>query len=159
MKSLFEANREKIMTAFVAVAGIFLLFYWTHSGFESARLETKAAVEQLESKVEKARALTAKVAQQSKQANPLKTGLLSFVQTQVGSLNLSDKLQTVKPLISSNTSETVSVRLENMTIDEIGLFLTTVEKFDNLAVKSFTLAKRFDNPQRADISLEILKGK
>ncbi|MDY6820244.1 MAG: hypothetical protein SVN78_01305 [Deferribacterota bacterium] len=84
-------------------------------------------------------------------------GLLSFIQSFSRSLKLENNITSLRPNPTSTGNEGVSVRIEELTLYDIVEILTKLEKYSNLKIEVFNLAKRFDNPKKVDIYLEITK--
>lgn len=157
-KEFYNRYRQQILTAFVAVTGVFFLFYWTGSfinlKINSVKSEAAAAYNRLEKAANMAGQI--KLAD-SRGIKNMDNGLLSFIQETGTKTGVSNKLVNIRPLNASKGIEHVSLRLENLYYDEFVKFIAEIEKYDNLNIKSVNFTRRYDNPEMIDSSMEVVK--
>jgi hypothetical protein len=84
-------------------------------------------------------------------------GLLSFMQSFGRALKIEQNITSLKPKPTNTGSEGISVRIEQLTLHDMIEILSQLDKYSNLKIEVLNLTKRFDNPMRADIYLEIDK--
>lgn len=150
-------NRQQMMPYIAAVGAVFLLFYWTHLGFQSAIETTKSDIKTLEKKIEKTTALAAKIKKSGKKQKSITGGLLSFLQTSAEKAGLSDKLGGIKPKSLPGASEAATIRLENLNYNELIAFLRSVESYNNLESSNIKINKRYDNEKLLNLVMDISK--
>lgn len=160
IKDFYDKNRQKILTAFVVVCGIFFIFYWTAGFINSKKAENTASAAASYELLEKAAAkvLLIEQAKLSGGGNQMKTGLLAFAQKTGSDCGISNKLVNIRPVTSSGNIEHVSLRMENLFYDEFINFISKIEAYNNLKVKTLNFARRYDNPNMIDVTMEIIKS-
>ncbi len=158
MRDFYDRNRQKLLMAFIACAGVFFLFYWTDRILTSKAEEYEAGARATYERLEKAANLAVQVRQAESTRNAMRDGLLSFIQKTCGDLNMGSKLVNLRPVTSSASLEHISMRLENLYYDEFIKFIAKIESFDNLRIKSVSFTRRYDNPNMIDAVFEIVKS-
>jgi len=149
-------NRQQI-TAYAAVVGaIFLIFYWTHMAFSSAALKAENSISSVQKQIEKASKLAAD-AETGTKINEMKSGLLSFLQTSAEKSGLAENLAGIKPKNVPGVKEASTIRLENINYNQAVIFFRTVERYGNISSASVRISKRFDDEQKLNLTMEILK--
>jgi hypothetical protein len=151
-------NRQQIMTIAAVVGIIFLVFYWTHTAFNSAMAKSEASLAAAVDRIDKA-TLLAVQARKNKSAGSteMSTGLLSFLQNSAESSGLSGRVDSIKPKPVSGANEAATIRLENLNYNEVVDFLNSVEKYTNLSVDNLRISKRFDNENMLNMVMDIIK--
>ena len=150
-------NRQQVMTYFAGAGAVFLLFYWTHLGFQSAIKNTKSDIITLENRIEKTSALASKIKKSSKKQKSVTGGLLSFLQTSAEKSGLADKLGGIKPKSVPGASEAATIRLEGLNYNELIAFLRSVESYSNLESSNVKISKRYDNEKLLNLVMDISK--
>jgi amino acid permease len=158
IKTLYNKYKNTLLPIIVIVFGIFLLFYWTHLFFKIKIENIKNNIATKKEQIIKANeAYQQFIINSKKQRLQVTGGLLSFMQIFGRSLKLEQNMTSLKPKPTNIGSEGISVRIEQLTLNDIVEILTQLDKYNNLNIEVFNLTKRFDNPKRADIYLEINK--
>jgi hypothetical protein len=158
IKTLYNKHRNTFLPIVVIILGIFLLFYWTHLFFKVKIENIKTNIDIKKEQLIKANeAYQQFIINSRKQRLQVTGGLLSFMQMFGRSLKLEQNMTSIKPKPTNIGTEGISVRIEQLTLNDIVEVLTQLDKYNNLNVEVFNLTKRFDNPMRADIYLEINK--
>jgi len=158
IKTLYNKYKNTLLPIIVIVFGIFLLFYWTHLFFKVKIENIKTNIDIKKEQLIKANeAYQQFIINSRKQRLQVTGGLLSFMQMFGRSLKLEQNMTSIKPKPTNIGTEGISVRIEQLTLNDIVEVLTQLDKYNNLNVEVFNLTKRFDNPMRADIYLEINK--
>jgi len=157
MKQLFNNNRETLLYIVIAAGAVFLLFYWTHLFFQNKIESMKNETEAVQEKVVEAEQLLKLMQSADSRESRLDSGLLSFVQNTGKSLNIENKIISVKPKSSSQFNEAVTLKIENLNLNEILNIIQQIDKYSNLIVTNLSIDKRYDNPGLANIALDIGK--
>jgi len=158
IKTLYNKYKNTFLPIVVIILGIFLLFYWTHLFFKVKIENIKTNIDIKKEQLIKANeAYQQFIINSRKQRLQVTGGLLSFMQMFGRSLKLEQNMTSIKPKPTNIGTEGISVRIEQLTLNDIVEVLTQLDKYNNLNVEVFNLTKRFDNPMRADIYLEINK--
>ena len=158
IKNLYNKNKNHFLLSITVIIGIFLIFYWTHLFFKYKIEGIKTSIATKKEQIIKANELYQQLLISSKKQRLQVTGgLLSFMQSFGRSLKIEQNMTSLKPKPTNIGSEGVSVRIEQLTLHDIVEVLSQLDKYSNLKIDIFNLTKRFDNPMRADIYLEIDK--
>lgn len=160
IKDFYEKNRQKVLTVFVVLCGIFFIFYWTAGFINSKKSEHLASAAASYERLEKAAVLAAQIKQGELAGggNNMNMGLLAFVQTTGSNCGISNKLINIRPVTASGNIEHVSLRMENLFYDEFINFISKIEAYNNLKVKTLNFSRRYDNSSMIDASMEIIKS-
>lgn len=157
-KNFYARNKQQILTLFVAVMGVFFLFYWTNVFLDSKLSSSLSKAETTYKKLENAANMAGQIQfAKSKGVNAMTLSLLVFIQNTGSEIGISDKIVNLRPVTASKGIEHVSLRMENLYYDELVNFLKAVEKYDNLSIKVINFNKRYDNPKMIDASVEVVK--
>lgn len=157
-RSFYTRYKQQILTAFVAVMGIFFLFYWTDAFLSSKIDNAKTKADNTYSRLEKAANMAGQIQFAKKSGiNAMTKTLLVYIQDTGAALGISDKIVNLRPVSASKGIEHVTLRLENLYYDEFIKFIADIEKYDNLSIKVINFNKRYDNPKMIDSSIEIVK--
>ena len=157
-RSFYTRYKQQILTAFVAVMGIFFLFYWTDAFLSSQINNAKTRADNTYSKLEKVANMAGQIQFAKKSGiNAMTKTLLVYIQDTGAALGISDKIVNLRPVSASKGIEHVTLRLENLYYDEFIKFIADIEKYDNLSIKVINFNKRYDNPKMIDSSIEIVK--
>ena len=157
-RSFYTRYKQQILTAFVAVMGIFFLFYWTDAFLSSQINNAKTRADNTYSKLEKVANMAGQIQFAKKSGiNAMTKTLLVYIQDTGAALGISDKIVDLRPVSASKGIEHVTLRLENLYYDEFIKFIADIEKYDNLSIKVINFNKRYDNPKMIDSSIEIVK--
>lgn len=159
IKDFYDKNRQRVLTFFVVLCGVFFIFYWTDSLIEAKKKEYIASAKAGYEKLEKAAEYAVKIkqAEVSGARNKVKDiSLLAFAQNTGASSGIGEKLVNIRPITTSDKLEHVSLRLENLYYDELVGFISRLEAYDNLRIKAMSFTRRYDNPSMIDISMEIV---
>ena len=159
IRDSYDKNRQKVLTVFVIVCSIFFLFYWTSALINSKKTKYISSSAASYERLEKATRLAAKIKQAELTGDGIKmeTGLLAFVQTAGSLVGIGNKLVNIRPVIATGNIEHVSLRMENVYYDEFINFLSKIEAYDNIRVKTMSFSRRYDNTQMIDVTMEIVK--
>lgn len=157
MKQLFNNNRETLLYIVIAAGAVFLFFYWTHLFFQNKIESMKNETETVQEKVVEAEQLLKLMQSADSRKSRLDSGLLSFVQNTGKSLNIENKIISVKPKSSSQFNEAVTLKIENLNLNEILNIIQQIDKYSNLIVTNLSIDKRYDNPGLANMALDIGK--
>lgn len=153
-----QALKEKLLIILVAAGAVFFLFYWTHMFFASKEKSYTAAQSSYNEQIAKTAELIAEVTSGTSASRNLDTGLLSFVQGTAARNGITNRILDLKPVAGgASGSETVSLRIQALNLNEMNAFLDLMEGYNNLHIKSFSMRKRFDDATLADINLELVK--
>ncbi|MDY5050513.1 MAG: hypothetical protein SPF17_03740, partial [Candidatus Mucispirillum faecigallinarum] len=154
----YKRYKQQILTAFVAVMGIFFIFYWTDAFLSSQINNAKTKADNTYSKLEKVANMAGQIQFAKKSGiNAMTKTLLVYIQDTGAALGISDKIVNLRPVSASKGIEHVTLRLENLYYDEFIKFIADIEKYDNLSIKVINFNKRYDNPKMIDSSIEIVK--
>lgn len=157
-RSFYTRYKQQILTAFVAVMGIFFLFYWTDAFLSSQINNAKTRADNTYSKLEKVANMAGQIQFAKKSGiNAMTKTLLVYIQDTGAALGISDKIVNLRPVSASKGIEHVTLRLENLYYDEFIKFIADIEKYDNLSIKVINFNKRYDNPKMIDASIEVVK--
>lgn len=157
-RSFYTRYKQQILTAFVAVMGIFFIFYWTDAFLSSQINNAKTKADNTYSKLEKVANMAGQIQFAKKSGiNAMTKTLLVYIQDTSAALGISDKIVNLRPVSASKGIEHVTLRLENLYYDEFIKFIADIEKYDNLSIKVINFNKRYDNPKMIDSSIEIVK--
>lgn len=157
-KNFYIRNKQQILTIFVAVMGVFFLFYWTNLFLQSKLNSSINNTENTYKKLENAANMAGQIQfAKAKGVNAMTLSLLVFIQNKGTDLGISDKIINLRPVSASKGIEHVSLRMENLYYDELINFIKDIEKYDNLSIKVITFNKRYDNPKMIDASIEVVK--
>lgn len=157
MKQLINSNRETLLYFIIAAGAVFLIFYWTHLFFQSKIESMKNETETVQEKVMEAEQLLKLMRSSDSKESRLDSGLLTFVQNMGKSLNIENKIISVKPKSSSQFNEAVTLKIESLNLNEILNIIQRVDKFSNLIVTNLSISKRYDNPKLANMAIDIGK--
>jgi len=116
MKQLINSNRETLLYFIIAAGAVFLIFYWTHLFFQSKIESMKNETETVQEKVVEAEQLLKLMRSSDSKESRLDSGLLTFVQNIGKSLNIENKIISVKPKSSSQFNEAVTLKIESFSV-------------------------------------------
>ena len=157
-KNFYIRYKQQILTIFVAIMGVFFLFYWTNLFLDSKLISAISKSENTYKKLENAANMAGQIQfAKSKGVNAMTLSLLVFIQNTGTEIGISDKIVNLRPVGVSKGIEHVSLRMENLYYDELVNFLKSVERYDNLSIKVLNFNKRYDNPKMIDASIEVVK--
>lgn len=157
-KNFYIRYKQQILTIFVAIMGVFFLFYWTNLFLDSKLTSAISKSENTYKKLENAANMAGQIQfAKSKGVNAMTLSLLVFIQNTGTEIGISDKIVNLRPVGVSKGIEHVSLRMENLYYDELVNFLKSVERYDNLSIKVLNFNKRYDNPKMIDASIEVVK--
>lgn len=158
IKDLYNKHKNSLLPVIAIIVGIFLIFYWTHLFFKLRIEHIKADIVTTKEQIVKANEIYQQfLKNKKKQQLQVTGGLLSFMQIFGRSLKLEQNITSLKPNPTNIGTESISVRIEQLTLNDIVEILSQLDKYNNLNIEVFNLTKRFDNPMRADIYMEISK--
>jgi|Wag4MinimDraft_11_1082651.scaffolds.fasta_scaffold00304_9 hypothetical protein len=157
MNKFANLNKENILYITVAVGMVFLIFYWSHL-FLQGKIETmKQDISTIENKIVEVEQLAKMAKNNRNRTSELTTGLLSFVQDIGRITNIEEKIISVQPKPTNNYTEAVTFKVENMNLNELINLIQNIDDYSNIVVTSITIEKRFDNPNLANLSVEMGK--
>lgn len=157
-KLFYQKNKDLILIITAVVVGVFLLFYWTHLFFQSKRTHILSKIEAKKEQLVKASELYKELQNVTQNGYSNVTGgLLSFVQSFGKTLQIEKNITSLKPRPAADGLEGISVRIEQLSLSDLLNIVSMLEKYNNISIEVFNLSKRFDNPMRADIYMEIIK--
>ncbi|MGA1863217.1 hypothetical protein OWM07_10065 [Deferribacter thermophilus] len=151
-----NANKEKIYILIIIIGLIFIIYNLNISYYKNKTEQLKKETEVLKEKYSKVAGLI----QQTKSSKNLKKvnkSLLVFIQETTNSLNLSDKISSLKPQTTQNNIESVSLRIEQLNLNEIIKVSQYLDQFENISITKLNINKRFDDNTLADLTLEVVK--
>lgn len=158
IRSFYIRYKQQILTSFVAIMGVFFVFYWTDAFLNSKIESVKTASDNTYKKLERVANMAGQIQfAKSTGINAMTQTLLVYVQNTSSTLGISDKIVNLRPVGASKGIEHVTLRLENLYYDEFIKFIADIEKYDNLSIKVINFNKRYDNPKMIDSSIEIVK--
>jgi len=150
-------NRQKVMQIVLVLGVIFLVFYWTHMGFNSAIENTKSSTSTLETKIKKAVNLAGQIKKGGDRSQPINSGLLSFLQTSAEREGLSSKIGGIKPKTIPGAIEAATIRLDGLNYNELVSFLRSIERFGNISSSNVKISKRFDDEELLNLVMDVIK--
>jgi hypothetical protein len=150
-------NRDKLTITALICGVIFLVFYWTYSGFSSATAKAETAYSDTIEKTGKALDYYMQTLKAPVQSPKVEDGLLSFIETSAEALGLSNRLGDMKP-INVKGGESVSFRVDSVTGDEAVSFIRILEGRSNIKLNSVKISKRFDNEKRLNLVIQAEKS-
>jgi len=157
MNKFANLNKENILYITVAVGMVFLIFIWSHL-FLQGKIETmKQDISTIENKIVEVEQLAKMAKNNRNRTSELTTGLLSFVQDIGRITNIEEKIISVQPKPTNNYTEAVTFKVENMNLNELINLIQNIDDYSNIVVTSITIEKRFDNPNLANLSVEMGK--
>lgn len=158
IRSFYIRYKQQILTSFVAIMGVFFVFYWTNAFLNSKIESVKTTSDNTYKKLERVANMAGQIQfAKSTGINAMTQTLLVYVQNTSSTLGISDKIVNLRPVGASKGIEHVTLRLENLYYDEFIKFIADIEKYDNLSIKVINFNKRYDNPKMIDSSIEIVK--
>ena len=158
IKGLYNKHKNTFLPVLAIIVGIFLIFYWTHLFFKLKIEHIKADIVTKKEQIVKANEIYQQFLKNNKKHRLQVTGgLLSFMQIFGRSLKFEQNMTSLKPKPTNVGTEGVSMRIEQLTLNDIVEILSQLDKYSNLNIEVFNFTKRFDNPMRADIYMEINK--
>lgn len=147
--------KERLIILVIAIS-IFTLSYGIYSREKQTLTQE---IKQLKAKFEKVSTLAqqyrALSEMEKKKGPPLKSGLLSYIQTSSKAIGISNNIGSIKPL--PGDSEVVDVIYQKLNLKQIIDIFVKVDSISNLRIRSFSVNKRFDNPGYADLNMQIEK--
>lgn len=149
-------TRQRLMLVFIAVGVVFMVFYWTYLVADSRKAFAHEEAARLQERINTVKVLSVQLEDRLRYAKQLNKGLLSYVQ-ELGE-NTGSSIVNIRLVSSSAQQEQVSFRAENLVYQEFITILRDIEQYDNVWVKSITVNKRFDNPQRIDVAWDIVRS-
>ncbi|BAI80784.1 hypothetical protein DEFDS_1317 [Deferribacter desulfuricans SSM1] len=152
----FNANKEKIYILIIIIGLIFIIYNWNISYYKNKTEQLKKETETLKEKYSKVADLIRQT-KSSKNLKKVNKSLLVFIQETTNSLNLSDKISSLKPQTTQNNIESVSLRIEQLNLNEIIKVLQYLDQFENISITKLNINKRFDDNTLADLTLEVVK--
>ncbi len=158
MKWIDTNNKEILYINLLVIVVIFFVFYWTHVLVSSKIADTKSNIDSLKHRLINVQELVTDIKCNSSSPFELKKGLLAFIQQVTAYKNLSDKISNLQTVNSSSNHETVSMKLESLNLEQIIYIIKHIEQYNNLYIKHLEITKRFDDPQLADMTIQIVKN-
>lgn len=157
MKELVMNSRDQLAVFFVVLAGCFLLFYWTHSAFETVRDNVVSETNVIVEKIAKVDELMKAAKSNTKRTQTVNTSLLAFMQNETSRFGLDTKMTVLKPKTAAGSKESATVRFEQFDLNDMLNLIGMVDQYENLLIDSFGVTKRFDDAELVNISMEISK--
>ena len=158
MREFINKNKDDILAIIIASVMIFLLFYWTHLFFESKRKNIISKTQLKHNLVLKVNDLYSKFQMDKDGKNKMISGgLLSFVQKVGNDLGMEEKIASLKPKTAQGDRSAVSVRFEQLNLNDIINILSRIDAYSDLEIDSLSLNRRFDDKNLADLYMEISK--
>lgn len=149
-------NKNKIYALFIIVGAVFLLFYWVNEFYESKISKLNKDLFVKIEKLQKVRGIYDNI-KTSTINNSTDLSLMVFLQDVTAKLDISEKIVFLKPKPSDNSKEMVSLRLERLNLNNLIVFLSELDKYSNINIANMSVIKRFDEPEFADLNIEISK--
>jgi hypothetical protein len=119
-------NRDKLTLTALICGVLFLVFYWTYSGFNSATANAETAYNNTIEKTGKALDYYMQSLKAPVQSPKVEAGLLSFIEDSADALGLSNRLGDMKP-IHGKGGESVSVRVDSVSGDVAVSFIRLLD--------------------------------
>ncbi|NOX19770.1 MAG: hypothetical protein GXO99_00690 [Nitrospirae bacterium] len=150
--------RYRLLVSAVAVV-LFVITYLIGQGRVESILSQTEELRKQYQKVARLSAEYKKLSRlgSSQRTGTLEGGVLTFVQNISNELGVSDKINSIKPV--PGTNEVVEVFYNRMTLRSIVDLFVRIRDYRNLRVRSFTITKRYDAPELADLRIQIEKMK
>lgn len=149
-------NKNKIYAWFIIVGAVFLLFYWVNEFYESKISKLNKDLLVKIEKLQKVKGIYDNI-KTSTINNSTDLSLMVFLQDVTAKLDISEKVVFLKPKPSDNSKEMASLRLERLNLNNFIIFLSELDKYSNINITQISVIKRFDEPQFADLNIEISK--
>lgn len=149
-------NKNKIYALFIIVGAVFLLFYWVNEFYESKISKLNKDLLVKIEKLQKVKGIYNNI-KTSTFNNSTDLSLMVFLQDVTAKLDISEKVVFLKPKPSDNSKEMASLRLERLNLNNLIIFLSELDKYSNINITQISVIKRFDEPQFADLNIEISK--
>lgn len=149
-------NKNKIYAFFIIVGAVFLLFYWVNEFYESKISKLNKDLFVKIEKLQKVKGIYDNI-KTSTINNSTDLSLMVFLQDVTAKLDISEKIVFLKPKPSDNSKEMVSLRLERLNLNNLIIFLSELDKYSNINIPNMSVIKRFDEPEFADLNIEISK--
>jgi len=157
MNKFANINKENVLYIIVAIGVVFLIFYWTHLFLQGKIKSMKQEISTIENRIVEVEQLAKMAKSDANRESELTTGLLSFVQNLGRLINIEQKIISVQPKTLSNYNEAVTFKVENVNFNELIDLIQNIDRYSNVLITSITVDKRFDNPQLANLSIEMGK--
>lgn len=149
-------NKNKIYALFIIVGAVFLLFYWVNEFYESKISKLNKDLLVKIEKLQKVKGIYDNI-KASSINNSTDLSLMVFLQDVTAKLDISEKVVFLKPKPSDNSKEMASLRLERLNLNNLIIFLSELDKYSNINITQISVIKRFDEPEFADLNIEISK--
>jgi len=88
-------------------------------------------------------------------AKVIEGGVLTFIEDISKKQGLSDRIDSIKPV--PGKKDVVEVIYKKVTLREAVDIFAQIRSFSNLRVKTFSITRRFDDPQYAELRVQIEK--
>lgn len=145
----------------VAVSGISILFFIITAIYGQNILKTSLqkrdelrATYQKVARLGGEYAYLKRIAERTR-SKSIKGGVLTFIEDISKELGLSDRIDSIKPVPGKR--DVVEVVYRQVTLREAVDIFARIRAYSNLKVKTFSITRRFDNPQYAELRVQIEK--
>ncbi|RMG72194.1 MAG: hypothetical protein D6710_05125 [Nitrospirae bacterium] len=92
---------------------------------------------------------------EKKRGGSVNTGVLTFIENVSRELGLTDRIGSIKPV--PGKKEQVEVSYTELTLKEMVDIFSKIRSFNNLRILSFSIKKRFDRPEFAELRIQLEK--
>lgn len=150
-------SRQRVLLYFLVGAGVFFAIYWTNLFFQSKRDNLISESQDTYLKISKIVEMRSVIESNNSSVRNVQTGLLSFVQSIADANRLGGKLSNLRPIQTTNELEHIALRIENLNYSEFINFISEIERYDNIRIRSLNLNPRYDNDKLIDINMEVVK--
>lgn len=157
MKEFVMNSKEQLGLLFIIISGCFLLFYWTHSAFNSARVNMQSDATAIIDKIAKVDGLMKSAKSKTKNRWVVNGSLLAFIQNETSRFSLDTKMTVLKPKSNVPGKEGATIRFEQFELNEVVTLIGLIDKYENIVIDSVGIVKRFDQPDLVNVSMEISK--
>ena len=149
-------SKKVIYTWFITASVIFMLFHGINEfyGNKISRLNKELLLKM--EKLQKVSRIYDEIKNNPNQ-NLTDLSLMVFLQDVTAKLHISENVVFLKPKTSDNQREMASMRIEKLSLDNIIAFLRELDKYSNINISQLSVTKRFDEPELADLNVDVSK--
>ena len=149
--------QQKAVVIGAAVAVVLLLFVITGVVLSSKKEDAEIMAQTAHDRLRLAQVLTIRALDAQNNSKALSTSLQQHIEGIGPRYSIRGAILNIRLINSSNKQEQVSFRAENLVYKEFTYILNDLEQYDNVWVKSVDIKKRYDNPERIDVSFDVVR--
>lgn len=150
--------QQKAVFIAAAAAFVLLLFLVTALVISSKRANAEQLALNAADRLRLTQVLTIRALDAQNNSKTLTTALQPHIEGIAPRFSLQGSIVNIRLINSSGGQEQVSFRAENLVYREFTYILNDLEQYDNVWVKSLSISRRYDNPNRIDVSFDIIRG-